>query len=50
MLYFAYGSNLHTNRLQARVPSAVKVTDVQLPDTGSVFTKEAAINPPNVTS
>lgn len=31
MLYFAYGSNMYTQRLQSRVPSATKVAAVSLP-------------------
>ncbi len=31
MFYFAYGSNLSTNRIKARVPSAIKISKASLP-------------------
>jgi gamma-glutamylcyclotransferase (GGCT)/AIG2-like uncharacterized protein YtfP len=39
MLYFAYGSNMYTKRLQSRVPSARVVTPVSLPDYKLFFHK-----------
>ncbi len=41
LLYFAYGSNMHTGRLQRRVPSASKFKDASLPGYSLVFHKQS---------
>lgn len=41
MLYLAYGSNLFTKRLKGRVPSAVKLREVELPNYQLSFHKKA---------
>lgn len=40
MLYLAYGSNLYTKRLKGRVPSAVKIKEVELPNYQLCFHKK----------
>lgn len=42
MLYLAYGSNLYSRRLTERVPSAVKVCEVELPGYRLCFHKKGA--------
>jgi len=42
LLYFAYGSNMHTGRLRARVHSAVPLGVARLPEHGLLFHKRGA--------